>query len=150
MKGFTILKSLVFGVCFALLFTGCTSNLNINDWQTVHIKEGAFKIPSDWTYYSEDDQIYIEKDGQLIMNQVMNTDGFYSDKHTGEYQPISSNGKQYTNFVYVFNVICSQNGVKYRVRSISFPSSNGDLWVWSDDISDGTIRLIAESFQAKE
>lgn len=131
---------------FIFSSAGCSNEYD--GWQKVPFEGGSFKIPGDWTYYMEEQQMFIEKDGEIIMNQVLQKQNDYFDKYSGQYTFVErlEGGTGLSNTSTIEYTRYLKDGQTIDIWSIDFFSCQGDFWVWSDEISYDMMYKIANSY----
>ena len=144
-------------ICLFLLlvvfvFAGCSSEYD--GWQKVPFEGGSFKIPGDWSYHMEGQQMYIEKDGQIIMNQVQqifdddDEHDYFTDKNKGTYQYVKplEGGLALSNSASIAYTRYLKDGESVDIWAVDMDSGKGDFWIWSDEISYDMMYRIANSY----
>lgn len=141
---------LTFLFALLLVFSGCSTEYD--GWKKVPFEGGSFMIPGEWNYYIEDEQMFIEKDGEIIMNQVLQKQYDYFDKHKGKYHFVEKleGGTSLSNTSSIEYTRYLKDEKTVDIWSIDFFSSQGDFWIWSDEISYDMMYKIANSYVNRE
>ena len=147
-------------ICFILivsLLLLCSCNLDTKNWKKVYIQNcGTLKIPNEWTFFIENDIMYITEEEKPIMISCKRSGDNESNLYFNDYQYVEfissavlSNGPIYGRAKYIYK----NNTIELYYLDLGPTRNDGELIefvVWDEGISEEFLIKLAKTFVADD